>query len=264
MIIYRIYNKINQKSYIGQSVRKFNERYSGSKWWIYTKNIILVNAVKKYGLSSFDYEILTEGDYSIEHLNDLERYYAEKYNAYRPNGYNIRGCGDNKFVDDNLKEELSKFRLGTEYKPTNKKISKYKGVSYKKGRSWIVRIDNSKIKKDKYCNSEIEAAQTYDKIALFLFGEDCFINFEELRSDYLSMNLSAFYDDFMSEKEKRKDNYFKDTTDLLDKIKPLLWEMSIPKIAEKLNTTSRKINYCLNKYGIDRPGKNYWQKNGKS
>lgn len=39
MIIYRIFNKINGKSYIGQSIFKFNKRYKGSDWLkIYTQS----------------------------------------------------------------------------------------------------------------------------------------------------------------------------------------------------------------------------------
>jgi len=64
----------------------------------------------------------------------LEIKYAEKYNTYRPNGYNIRGCGDNKFVDDELKKHLSTFRIGTSYKPDNKKSSKYKGVYWRESK----------------------------------------------------------------------------------------------------------------------------------
>ena len=33
MIIYRIVNKLNGKSYIGQSVFNFNKRYKGGRWW---------------------------------------------------------------------------------------------------------------------------------------------------------------------------------------------------------------------------------------
>lgn len=47
MIIYRILNKINNKSYIGQSVLTFNKRYRGGEWWNMIKLhfIYLVNFV---------------------------------------------------------------------------------------------------------------------------------------------------------------------------------------------------------------------------
>ena len=113
MIIYRIFNKINGKSYIGQSIFKFNKRYKGSDWLKYTHNPILKNSVNKYGVDNFDFEIIEDNVKDIDELNKLEIKYAEKYNTYRPNGYNIRGCGDNKFVDDELKKHLSTFRIGT-------------------------------------------------------------------------------------------------------------------------------------------------------
>ena len=46
MIIYRIFNKINGKSYIGQSVVSFNKRYKGGDWLKYTHNQILKNSPK--------------------------------------------------------------------------------------------------------------------------------------------------------------------------------------------------------------------------
>ena len=60
MIIYRIFNKINGKSYIGQSIFNFNKRYRGSDWLKYTHNPILKNSVNKYGVDNFDFEIIED------------------------------------------------------------------------------------------------------------------------------------------------------------------------------------------------------------
>ena len=261
MIIYRIFNKINKKSYIGQSIYSFDERYKGN-WIKNTHNVILKNSIKKHGEKNFDFEILEESIESIEKLNELEESYANKYNSYRPYGYNIRGCGDNKYVDDELKKHLSTFRLGTDYKPVNKKSSIYKGVYWRESKkSWMCRFQNSIIKKDKYVNSEIEAAETYDKVSLYLFGEDCFINFEEKREFYLKLDLENFYNNsFIKTKKKRKDGYFKDDYELLEKIKPLIWEISIPKIAKELKIKPHIITWCIKKNNLERPGKNYWNK----
>lgn len=261
MIIYRIFNKKNGKSYIGQTIYTFNERYKGN-WIKNTHNIILKNSIDKNGAENFDFEILEENVDSIEKLNELEVYYSEKYNSYRPNGYNIRGCGDNKFVDNELKEHLSTFRLGTNYKPNNKKSSVYKGVYWRESKkTWMCRFYNSIIKKTKYTNSEIEAAETYDKVSLYLFGKDCFINFEEKRLEYLKLNLKDFYENnFLKKKEKRKDGYYKDDIDLLNSIKPLIWEMSIPKIAKKLDLKPHVVSWCIKKHNLERPGRDYWKK----
>ena len=261
MIVYRIFNKKNNKSYIGQSIHSFNKRYKGN-WIKHTHNLILKNAVNKHGIENFDFEILIEGVQNIEKLNELEQYYAEKFNSYRPSGYNIRGCGDNKFTDDIQKKQLASFRLGREYSPKNKISSKYKGVYWRESKkSWMCRFQNSIIKKDKYVSSEIEAAEMYDKISLHLIGKDCYINFENKRQEYLNSNLEEYYNSiFMKEKPKRKDGYFKDDSEFLILVKPLIWKMSIPKIAKHLNTTIRRVNWCIKKHNLEHPGKNYWQK----
>jgi group I intron endonuclease len=260
MIIYRIYNKVNSKCYIGQSVNSFNERYRGGKWWEHTHNEILINSIHKYGIDSFDFEILEENVETIEKLNDLEKFYAQKFNSYRPHGYNIRGCGDNRFVDDELKLHLSTFRKGTNYVPKNKKSSIYKGVYWReRKKSWQVRFDNNQLQKIKYCNSEIEAAETYDKISLYIFGDKAYINFEEKRSDYLLCGLEKFYNDFFSTKKRRK-YPTKDDSDLLYLITPMIWKMSVPEISKKINITERRIHLCIKKHKIESPSKNYWQK----
>lgn len=265
MIIYRIFNKINNKSYIGQSINDFNKRYKGNKWWKHTHNIILKNSINKYGLENFEFELLEENVENIDKLNELEIYYAEKYNSYRPTGYNIRGCGDNKFVDDDLKKHLSKHRLGKDYRPKNKKSSEYKGVYWRESKKcWICRFHNSNLKKDKYTSSEIEAAEIYDKIALFIMGNDCFINFEDKREEYLKLDLEKYFnEEFLQRKNNRKEGYYKDDTELLNKIKPLIWKKSVPKISKEIGVSKGKIKWCIKKHKLESPTKNYWQRNEK-
>jgi len=110
MIIYKITNIVSGKCYIGQTIHSFNKRYRGGKWWQYTDNPMLRNSYNKHGPERFVVEILETNVPSIEELNRLEAFYAEKYNAYSPNGYNLRGCGDNKF---SLPETVEKSRLGS-------------------------------------------------------------------------------------------------------------------------------------------------------
>lgn len=94
-IIYKITNLVNKKSYIGQTIYSFKERYKGGKWWKYTTNRYLKHSIKKYGFKNFSVEIL-EYSKNIEELNSLEEKYADLYNTYVPNGYNLIHCGNNK------------------------------------------------------------------------------------------------------------------------------------------------------------------------
>lgn len=86
--IYKITNKVNGKSYIGQSIdinRRWNEHKTGS----YTSAIHL--AIIKYGIENFIWEILEEC--SIKELDIKEKYYIQQYNTLAPNGYNLTDGG---------------------------------------------------------------------------------------------------------------------------------------------------------------------------
>ena len=93
--IYKITNKINGKSYIGQSIyiekrwtREKQEAFcSGSHSYDY----ILSQAFRKYGLENFSFEILEECPRA--ELNERERYYISYYDTYH-NGYNATLGGD--------------------------------------------------------------------------------------------------------------------------------------------------------------------------
>ena len=96
--IYGIHNKINNKWYIGQSKdikdRNYHERRNMKKGRFHnnSENPHFVNAIKKYGINSFEFVII---EYCpIEELNKKEIYYIKKYNAKSPNGYNLTNGGE--------------------------------------------------------------------------------------------------------------------------------------------------------------------------
>lgn len=93
-IIYLIENWRNGRYYVGQTVKTFSQRYGGSGlWWEYTSNRALKADLKRYGTSAFRVRLLAHSKTQTE-LNELERHYANLYNAYFPTGYNLRPCGE--------------------------------------------------------------------------------------------------------------------------------------------------------------------------
>lgn len=112
--IYKLQNKINHKCYIGQSVDlgcRLRHHLNNHKHHRY--NTPLYKAFDKYGVDSFDLEILfyivnPTGD--IKSLLDrLEIAYIEKYNSYGKTGYNQTRGGDAgilgyKFTDEQRKK----------------------------------------------------------------------------------------------------------------------------------------------------------------
>lgn len=95
--IYRIINKINGHSYIGQSVdierrikHHFNSAFNNSPNNVeYEKT--LYRAIRKYGKENFDVIILEECQQPF--LNEREKYWIEYFDTFK-NGYNETVGGD--------------------------------------------------------------------------------------------------------------------------------------------------------------------------
>ena len=91
--IYKITNTINQKCYIGQTIKTLEKRFSQHKN-NYTKpyfsQLVLYKAFKKYGIENFVFEEVEEVENNL--LDEREKYWIKFYNSYQ-NGYNstIRG-----------------------------------------------------------------------------------------------------------------------------------------------------------------------------
>ena len=85
--IYRITNKINGKTYIGQhKYKKLNDNYMGS-------GKILKLAKKKYGIENFEKEILYSRIQYRETADDMERFAIAKERALGKAEYNIDNGG---------------------------------------------------------------------------------------------------------------------------------------------------------------------------
>lgn len=128
MIVYKTTNKVNNKFYIGYDTKNRSlKEYPGS-------GKILKLAIKKYGIDSFEKEILEEC-FSLKHLVEREIYWIEYYKATEY-GYNITkgGLGGDTFTqqkeDDKIKilEKRSSSMKGKNRGPlkeeTKEKISK--------------------------------------------------------------------------------------------------------------------------------------------
>ena len=112
--IYKITNKIDNKIYVGQTIRDVEERWKahlhkGSKCRY------LSAAIKKYGVDNFDFQLVCIT--FDNQLNDMEIKYIEKYNSLVPNGYNLKMGGNS----------------GTHHAETKQKISEALKKIYKNG-----------------------------------------------------------------------------------------------------------------------------------
>lgn len=96
--IYKITNKVNGKSYIGQSVniekRLVNHKATASKIKDHCYDYPLYRAFRKYGFENFEFEILEEC--SNEQLDEKERFWISYFNTLK-DGYNQTFGGDGSF-----------------------------------------------------------------------------------------------------------------------------------------------------------------------
>ena len=113
--IYKITNKINGKSYIGQTIQNVKERFyqhCATKCSQAILNMVIHKAINKYGKSNFTIEVIEEVEST--NLNDRERYWIRYYDSYN-NGYNsTKGGQDGIKLFKNLdtKSIIREYKFG--------------------------------------------------------------------------------------------------------------------------------------------------------
>lgn len=123
--IYRIRNRVNQKSYIGKSVnlhKRKNDHLSDLKGNKH-HNTYLQRSWDKYGEENFEFSILERCAESV--LNEKEVYYISKYKTNNAEfGYNLTDGGDGsqgfKHTEES-KRKISEVQIGKKLSEEHKK-----------------------------------------------------------------------------------------------------------------------------------------------
>ncbi len=116
MIIYKTTNIINKKIYIGQTTKQ-TYNYLGS-------GLILLKAIKKYGVENFIREIIEICD-TKEQTNIREKFWIKEFNSTDKNiGYNISIGGNGGNLGDLVNKKISE---------SSKKNGRMIGNQLKKG-----------------------------------------------------------------------------------------------------------------------------------
>lgn len=92
--IYKITNKLNNKSYIGQTIQRVEDRWNQHYWKATHQNadnMAIKLALRKYGRQSFDFSVIEECE--EQDLDKREIYWINFYNTYH-NGYNLTKGGN--------------------------------------------------------------------------------------------------------------------------------------------------------------------------
>ena len=109
--IYKITNKVNGKSYIGQT--RYTVEFRWRQHQHKKDNCYFHNAIHKYGVENFIVETIEECN--VEDLNSREIFYIAKYDTFN-NGYNLTIGGDGNrrllFTDSQYDEIEGLYKSG--------------------------------------------------------------------------------------------------------------------------------------------------------
>src|SRR5271165_5831185 len=113
MLLYKIFNKIDKKIYIGQTVQELHIRWVQHKCDANTrdKHSVLHRAMKKHGIKNFEIKALAHCD-TMEEMNHREAYYINLFNSLTPNGYNVKLGGNNIRMLEETKKKISIAKKG--------------------------------------------------------------------------------------------------------------------------------------------------------
>lgn len=112
-VVYKITNLINNKCYIGSSVRvekRWQQHINASK----NKNnpsynYPLQRAIRKYGIDNFSFEILFDDFNDIHEMEYYEEKMINEYNSLTPNGYNqTKLTHSNNIATENCQKHIQK------------------------------------------------------------------------------------------------------------------------------------------------------------
>ena len=110
--IYRCFNKINGKSYIGQTISKYltnrisGHYHSARQHLKKNENNKFHNALRKYNKEDFEWTIIESDITTQEELDQKEKHYIKEFNSLGQTGYNSisGGYGGNKFSEEVIKK----------------------------------------------------------------------------------------------------------------------------------------------------------------
>jgi hypothetical protein len=114
MLIYRVINKVNGKSYIGLTTLSLSERKH--KHWLNSKNPeknkrqAIYLAINKYGWDNFEWQELCSA-LTKDNLIELEKDFIKEYDSYR-NGYNNTLGGEGVHNPRKLERYIVRFPDG--------------------------------------------------------------------------------------------------------------------------------------------------------
>ncbi|MCK4815592.1 GIY-YIG nuclease family protein [bacterium] len=128
LIIYKVTNIITNKVYIGQTIQKLHARRSDHirKAIKYNSKIYFHNALRKYGIDNFKWEIIDISD-NVEKLYNKEKYWIKYFNSTNKNiGYNMTTGGDHYVFSKEIRKKIGLAGLGRKKSQEEKELMRHR------------------------------------------------------------------------------------------------------------------------------------------
>jgi group I intron endonuclease len=129
---------MNNKKYIGKA-KDFNRRHREHLNSSFNANckdykLPIHNAIRKYGFECFEIKIIAT-DINSERIDELEKFFIDKYNTTNHNGYNVAsgGQGGNTFLgksNSEMVEIRKKISMSNKNKPKSTEHTKKNSESH--------------------------------------------------------------------------------------------------------------------------------------
>jgi group I intron endonuclease len=188
-------NLITGQQYFGQSknIKRRTTQHINAKATKTNRLSKLDTAIKECGVHNFSLTLLDKFPTRALAVAQEETYIHICKSLY-PRGYNVKS----RDMKEDYSDINSKIKQGQRPKESGRK---YLGVSKCYNRFGVT-VSDRRVKIRKSFPSEIEAAEAYDKMVLFLYGSNATLNFPERRKEYLFLDLTIFYNDFVKPLDK--------------------------------------------------------------
>lgn len=166
--IYLIFNDVNDKVYVGQTIQSLNKRFNGHCCYSKTDrsvNMYIKRAIHKYGRDKFHIKLIEECP--IKELSKREKYWINYYDSYN-NGYNLTlgGQDSNYFSLHKLEDsiDIKKFEeYILEFKPLAIEVASHFGISKCSVYNLINRIGNPDLVLNSYNPRKGKSIEDIDK-----------------------------------------------------------------------------------------------------
>lgn len=197
--IYKITNIINQKYYIGSTIKELKERFTVHVCHAqrtYKKNkkkTYIQQAIKKYGKENFTIHQIDTA-YSKNHCSFLEYFLINYYQSNNPKyGYNILGEDPITHKSTHSDRDISQIKTERGHK---------RGEKYcffdKKRRKWIVSIKKYGIFYRKRFQTEQECKTNADLLNIALYNDYSKLFYPDKIEEYKLIDLPKFLLDFQN------------------------------------------------------------------